>query len=101
LEQRQAQLSQLVVKMGRANDQQRQKVYRAFTSDSFLRLALNYEPGIGYCSHSKVTIDVIDKENPHCYMLKLKNISQLGCVARQEKCNYKSNFIETPPEPLK
>ncbi|GBP83347.1 hypothetical protein EVAR_54364_1 [Eumeta japonica] len=29
----------------------------------------------------------MDKECPHCHALKFK-MSQLGCVARQEKCNY-------------
>ncbi|CAI6349770.1 unnamed protein product [Macrosiphum euphorbiae] len=70
--------------MDRANDQQRQQVYRAFTSDSFLRLALNYEPGIEYCSHSKVTIGVIDKESPHCHVLKLKNKPVGMCCASRK-----------------
>ncbi|GIX75340.1 hypothetical protein CEXT_645661 [Caerostris extrusa] len=42
LEQRQAR--RYVVNTRRAIDQQRQQVHRAFTSDSFLRLAFQYEP---------------------------------------------------------
>jgi hypothetical protein len=70
----------------RANYRQRQHVHRAFTSDSFLRLALNYDPNFEYYAHSKVTIGAMDKECPHFHVLKLK-MNQLGCVARQKKYN--------------
>jgi len=70
-------------KTHRANDLHRQQVYRAFKSDSFLRLALKYEPDIEYHAHSKVTIGATDKECPHCHVLKLK-LSHTGCVARQK-----------------
>ncbi len=85
LEQRQSR--RFTVNRRRTNDQQRQQVHRAFTSDSFLRLAFQYEPDIEYYAHSKVVIGAMDKECPHCHALNSK-MSQLGCVARQEKCNY-------------
>ena len=46
LEQRQAR--RFIVSRRRANDQQRQQVHRAFTANSFLRLAFEYEPDIQY-----------------------------------------------------
>ncbi|CAG4953503.1 unnamed protein product [Parnassius apollo] len=55
------------------NDQQRQQVHREFTSDSFLRLAFQYECKIEYYAHSKVVIGAMDKECPHCHALKFKN----------------------------
>ncbi|GBP20921.1 hypothetical protein EVAR_80741_1 [Eumeta japonica] len=52
LEQRQSR--RFTVNRRRTNDQQRQQVHRAFISDSFLRLAFQYEPDIEYYAHSKV-----------------------------------------------
>ncbi|GIY00651.1 uncharacterized protein CDAR_457521 [Caerostris darwini] len=71
LEQRQAR--RYVVNTRRAIDQQCQQVHRAFTSDSFLRLAFRYEPDVEYYAHSKVVIGTMDKEFPHCHALKFKN----------------------------
>ncbi|GIY62529.1 uncharacterized protein CEXT_237781 [Caerostris extrusa] len=71
LEQRQAR--RYVVNTRRAIDQQRQQVHRAFTSDSFLRLAFQYEPDVEYYAHSKVDIGTVDKECPHYHALKFKN----------------------------
>ncbi|CAG5009802.1 unnamed protein product [Parnassius apollo] len=60
LEQRQSR--RFTVNRRRTNDQQRQQVHRAFTSDSFLRLAFQYESEIEYYAHSKVVIGAIDKD---------------------------------------
>ncbi|VVC39931.1 Hypothetical protein CINCED_3A003556 [Cinara cedri] len=49
-------MAQLRQEERRTNDQQRQQIHRAFTSDSFLRLAFQYEPDIEYYAHSKVVI---------------------------------------------
>jgi len=49
---------QFVVDTRRANDRQRQQVNRAFTSNSFLRLAFEYGPDIEYYAHSKVDINI-------------------------------------------
>ncbi|GIX71403.1 helitron_like_N domain-containing protein [Caerostris darwini] len=57
LEQRQAR--RYVVNTRRSIDQQRQQVHRAFTSDSFLRLAFQYEPNY---AHYKVDIGTMNKE---------------------------------------
>ncbi|GIY12542.1 uncharacterized protein CDAR_17901 [Caerostris darwini] len=65
LEQRQAR--RYVVNTRRAIDQRRQQVHRTFASDSFLRLAFQYEPDVEYYIHSKVDIDTIDKECPRPY----------------------------------
>ncbi|GBP42506.1 hypothetical protein EVAR_81956_1 [Eumeta japonica] len=54
LEQRQSR--RFTVNRRRTNDQQRQQVHRAFISDSFLRLAFQYEPDIEYYAHSKVVM---------------------------------------------
>lgn len=95
LEQRQAR--QFVVDKRRANDQQRQQVHRAFTSDSFRRLAFEYEPDIKYYAHSKVEIGAMDKECPHSNALKLKNEPAGMCCASGK---VQLPEIETPPEPL-
>jgi len=66
LEQRQSR--RFSVNRRRTNDQQRQQVHRAFISDSFPRLAFQYEPDIEYYAHSKVVIaGAMDKECPHCH----------------------------------
>ncbi|GBO30300.1 hypothetical protein AVEN_156361-1 [Araneus ventricosus] len=62
-----------IVNRRRGIDQQRQQLLRAFTSDSFLRLAFQYEPDVEYYAHSKVVIGSLDKECPHCHALKFKN----------------------------
>ncbi|GIY45233.1 helitron_like_N domain-containing protein, partial [Caerostris darwini] len=79
LERRQAR--RYVVNTRRAIDQQRQQVHRAFTSDSFLRLAFQYEPDVEYYAHSKVAIGTMDKECPHCHALKFKNEPAGLCCA--------------------
>ena len=71
LEQRQAR--RFIVSRRRANDQQRQKVHQAFTANSFVHLAYEYEPDIQYYAHSKVVIGAMDKECSHCNALKFKN----------------------------
>ena len=79
LEQRQA--HRFVVNTRKANDRQRQQVHRAFTSDSFICLALKYEPDIKYYAHSKVMIGAMDKECVHCHALKFKNEPAVMCCA--------------------
>jgi len=79
LEQRRAR--GFVVDTRGANDQQRQQVHQAFTSDSFRRLAFEYEPDIKYYSHSKVEIGAMDMERPHCNALKFKNEPAGMCCA--------------------
>lgn len=81
----------------RTNDQQRQQVHRAFISDSFLRLAFQYEPDIEYYAHSKVVNGAMDKECPHCHALKFKNEPAGMCCASGK---VQLPEIETPPEPL-
>ncbi|XP_039953149.1 uncharacterized protein LOC120770076 isoform X1 [Bactrocera tryoni] len=71
LEQRQSR--RFTVSRRRTNDQQRQQVHCAFTSDSFLHLVFQYEPDIEYYANSKVVIGALDKECPHCHVLKFKN----------------------------
>ena len=83
LEQRQSR--RFTVNRRKTNDQQRQQVHRAFTSDSFWRLTFQYEPDIEYYAHSKVVIGAMDKECSHYHVLKFKN--EPHGVARQEKCN--------------
>jgi hypothetical protein len=95
VEQRQAR--RFIVNRRRANDQQRQQVHRSFTSDSFLRLAFEYEPDIQYYAHSKVVIGTMDKECPHCNALKFKNETAGMCCASGK---VQLPAIETPPEPL-
>ncbi|VVC25441.1 Hypothetical protein CINCED_3A005442 [Cinara cedri] len=95
LEQRQSR--RFTVNRRRTNDQQRQQVHRAFTSDSFLRLAFQYEPDIEYYAHSKVVIDAMDKECPHCHALKFKN-EPAGVYCASGKVQLPE--IETPSEPL-
>jgi hypothetical protein len=95
VEQRQAR--RFIVNRRRANDQQRQQVDRSFTSDSFLRLAFEYEPDIQYYAHSKVVIGTMDKECPHCNALKFKNETAGMCCASGK---VQLPAIETPPEPL-
>ncbi|KAL4088602.1 hypothetical protein QTP88_023691 [Uroleucon formosanum] len=94
LEQRQ--LHRFRVNRRRKNDQQRQQVHRAFISDSFLRLAFQYEPNIEYYAHSKVVIDAMDKECPHCHALKFKNEPAGMCCASGK---VQLPEIEIPPEP--
>jgi hypothetical protein len=48
-------------------------VHGLFTSDSFLRLAFEYEPDIQYYTHSKVVIGAMNKECLHCNALKFKS----------------------------
>lgn len=95
LEQRQSR--RFTVNRCRTNDQQRQQVHRAFTSDSFWRLAFQYEPDIEYYAHSKVVIGAMDKECPHCHALKFKNEPPGMCCASGK---VQLPEIETPPEPL-
>ncbi|GBP21823.1 hypothetical protein EVAR_6795_1 [Eumeta japonica] len=95
LEQRQSR--RFTVNRRRTNDQQRQQVHRAFISDSFLRLAFQYEPDIEYYAHSKVVIGAMDKECPHCHALKFKNEPAGMCCASGK---VQLPEIETPPEPL-
>jgi hypothetical protein len=52
----QRQSRRFTVNRRRTNDQQRQEVHRAFTSNSFLRLSFQYEPDIEYYAHSKWVI---------------------------------------------
>ncbi|CAG9839099.1 unnamed protein product [Diabrotica balteata] len=81
----------------RTNDQQPQQVHCAFTSDLFLRLAFQYEPGIKYYAHSKVVIGAMDKECLHCHALKFKNEPPgMSCASGKVQLPE----IETPPEPL-
>ena len=65
----------------RANDQQRQQVHRAFTANSFLHLAFEYEPDIQYSAHSKVVIGAMDNEYQHCNARKFKNEPAEMCCA--------------------
>ncbi|XP_014759581.2 uncharacterized protein LOC26515330 [Drosophila ananassae] len=95
LEQRQSR--RFTVNRRRTNNQQRQQVHRAFISDSFLRLAFQYEPDIEYYAHSKVVIGAMDKECPHCHALKFKNEPAGMCCASGK---VQLPEIETPPEPL-
>jgi hypothetical protein len=88
---------QFVVDTRWANDRQRQQVHRAFTSNSFLRLAFEYGPDIKYYAHSKVEIGAMDKECPHCNALKFKNEPAGMCCASGK---VQLPEIETPPEPL-
>ncbi|GFT92534.1 ATP-dependent DNA helicase [Trichonephila clavipes] len=93
----QQQSRRFTVNRRRTNDQQRQQVHRAFISDSFLRLAFQYEPDIEYYAHSKVVIGAMDKECPHCHALKFKNEPAGMCCASGK---VQLPEIETPPEPL-
>ncbi|GBL76140.1 hypothetical protein AVEN_234426-1 [Araneus ventricosus] len=86
-----------IVNRRRGIDQQRQQLLRAFTSDSFLRLAFQYEPDVEYYAHSKVVIGSLDKECPHCHALKFKN-EPVGMCCSSGKVQLTE--IETPPEPL-
>ncbi|GIZ00249.1 ATP-dependent DNA helicase [Caerostris extrusa] len=86
-----------VVNTRRAINQQRQQVHRAFTSDSFLRLAFQYEPDVKYYAHSKVDIGTMDKECPHCHAPKFKNEPAGLCCASGK---VQLPEIEAPPEPL-
>lgn len=79
LEQRQSR--RFTVNRRSINDQQRQQIHRAFTSDSFLRLAFQYDPDIEYYDHSKVVIGAIVKECSHCHALKFKNEPPGMCCA--------------------
>ncbi|XP_025203820.1 uncharacterized protein LOC112600731 [Melanaphis sacchari] len=88
---------QFVVDTRRKNDRQRQQVHRAFTSNSFLRLAFEYGPDIKYYAHSKVVIGAMDKECPHCNALKFKHEPAGMCCASGK---VQLQEIETPPEPL-
>jgi hypothetical protein len=81
----------------RTSNQQRQQVYRAFVSNSFLRLAFHYEPDIEYYAHSKVAIGGMDKECPHCHALKF-NKEPAGMCCASGKVQLPP--IEIPPEPL-
>ncbi|KAE9525146.1 hypothetical protein AGLY_014560, partial [Aphis glycines] len=91
------QACRFVVDSRKANDQQRQQVHRAFISDSFLRLAFQYEPDIEYYAHSKVVIGAMDKECPHCRALKFKNEPVRMCCASGK---VQLPEIETPLAPL-
>ncbi|XP_068992255.1 uncharacterized protein [Neodiprion pinetum] len=95
LEQRQSR--RLIVGRCRANEQQRQQVHRLFTSNSFLRLAFEYEHDIQYYAHSKVVIGAMDKECPHCHALKFKTEPPGMCCSSGK---VQLPAIETPPEPL-
>lgn len=95
LEQRQSR--HLTVSRCRANEQQRQQLHRLFTSNSFLRLAFEYEHDIQYYAHSKVVIGAMDKECPHCYALKFKTEPPGMCCSSGK---VQLPAIETPPEPL-
>ncbi|XP_050064993.1 uncharacterized protein LOC126553922 [Aphis gossypii] len=68
-----------------------------FISDSFPRLAFQYEPDIEYYAHSKVIISAMDKECPHCHALKFKNEPAGMCCASGK---VQLPEIETSPEPL-
>lgn len=81
----------------RTNNQQRQQVHRAFTYDSFLRLAFQYEPDVEYYAHTKVVIGAMDKECSNCHALKFKNEPAGMCCASGK---VQLPDIETPPEPL-
>ncbi|VVC26252.1 Hypothetical protein CINCED_3A004097 [Cinara cedri] len=76
---------------------ERNEVHRAFPSDSFLRLAFQYEPDIEYYAHSKVVIGAMDKECPHCHALKFKNEPAGMCCASGK---VQLPEIETPSKPL-
>ncbi|XP_044577085.1 uncharacterized protein LOC123260163 [Cotesia glomerata] len=91
------QTRRLIVDRHRGIDQQRQQVHRAFTSNSFLRLAFQYEPDVEYYAHSKVVIGTLEKECLHCHALKFKN-EPLGMCCSSGKVQLTE--IETPPEPL-
>nr|XP_046472567.1 uncharacterized protein LOC124214346 [Neodiprion pinetum] len=95
LEQRQSR--RLIVGRCRANEQQRQQVHRLFTSNSFLRLAFEYEHDIQYYAHSKGVIGAMDKECPHCHALKFKTEPPGMCCSSGK---VQLPAIETPPEPL-
>ena len=79
LERRQAR--RFLIETHRAHDRQRQKVHRAYTSVSFLRLAFEYEPDIEYSAHFKVLIGAMDNECPHFHALKFKHESARMCCA--------------------
>jgi len=81
----QGQSLRYTVSRRRANDQQCQQVHRSFTSNSFLRLAFEYEPDIQYYDHSKVVIGAMDKECLHCNTFKFKSEPAGMCW---ERCNY-------------
>ncbi|KAF0769703.1 ATP-dependent DNA helicase [Aphis craccivora] len=72
------------------------RVHRAFISDSFPRLAFQYEPDIEYYAHSKVVTGAMDKECPHFHALKFKNEPAGMCCASGK---VQLSEIETPPEP--
>lgn len=91
------QTRRFIVDRHRGIDQQRQQVHRAFTSNSFLRLAFQYEPDVEYYAHSKVVTGTLEKECPHCHALKFKN-EPLGMCCSAGKVQLTE--IETPPEPL-
>ncbi|KAK9875539.1 hypothetical protein WA026_009347 [Henosepilachna vigintioctopunctata] len=78
-----------IVDRRRGIDQQRQQVHRALTSDSFLRLAFQYEPDVEYYAHSKVLVKslLLWKRNARIVMHLNSKMSQLGCVAHLEKYN--------------
>lgn len=82
----------------RVNEQQRQQAHRSFNSQSFLRLAFEYEPNVEYYAHSKVIIGAMDKECLHCNALKFKNEPAGMCCSSGK---VQLHVIDTPPEPLK
>jgi len=68
-------------------------LHRAFTTNSFLRLAFEYGSYIKYYAHSKVNMD---KECANCNALKFKNEPAGMCRASGK---VQLPEIETPPEP--
>ncbi|GIY11788.1 helitron_like_N domain-containing protein [Caerostris extrusa] len=85
-----------VLNTRRAIDQQRQRIHRPFSSNSFLRLAFQYEPDVEYYVHSKVDIGTMDKQCPYCHALKFKNKPAGLCCASGK---VQLSEIEIAPEP--
>ena len=94
---KQRQARRFIVSRRRVNDQQRDQVHRAFTANSFLHLAFEYEPDIRYYAHSTVVIGAMDKKCSHCNALKFKN-EPAGMCCSSGKVQLPA--IETQPEPL-
>jgi len=66
----------------------RQQVHRAFTFNSFLRLAFEYGADIKYYAHSKVEIGTMDNRNVRIVMRLSSKMGQLVNFTRQKKCIY-------------
>lgn len=79
---------QFVIDPRKANDWQQKQVHRAFTFNSFLRLAFEYGADIKYYAHSKVEIGTMDNRNVRIVMRLSSKMGQLVNFTRQKKCIY-------------